>query len=277
MSKLDRRFFEVSLTVLGVANEPEENPSNGDQYIVGSSATGAFEGATENYIARYNGTSWVFRAPGSFEVLNSATNKILKFNGSGCEVVADFNSFIVPVLDIVPTGDELPATCSEGEVFLNTSDNKLYTATGEDTWNGGVSLSDGARYASSEDFKIYQSDGTDVAGLAVVDGGIFLNKGDGNIYIYDATAGAFRRNGADVTVTERHTLNAAEVSAKSFSLSHPVATGREAQVMLSIGGVAQLAGTDFSVSGSTVSWNGLGLDNIGLVEGDVFVVHYVKA
>ena len=276
---IERRFLDVSLTILGILNQPAENPSAGDQYIVGANGTGAFEGIAPNSVARFDGTQWKFSAPraGTIEALDASAGTILRFNGSSWNVVADFNSFIAPVLDIVNSGNELPATCSENQVFLNIDDNKLYTATDVNTWNSGVALTDGTRYASATDFKVYESNGSVVTPAEIKDGGLFLNKADGCIYVYDEAAHEFKRNGADVTVTEIHHLTAAEVSAKSFSLSNSIASGRENQVMLSVGGVAQIVGIDFSASGNSISWNNKGLDSLGLAAGDTFIVHYVKA
>ena len=279
MNLLDRRFLNISLTVLGIANSPAENPAAGDQYIVGPAGTGAFEGAAENSIARYNGSTWTFSAPraGTIEALDVVAGTIIRFDGTSWVTVADFNSFIAPVLGIVPTGDELPATCAEGAIFLNTSDNKLYTATAEDTWNDGVALTSGARYASSSDFKIYQSDGTELHGSEVHDGGMFLNKADGCIYVYDAATPAFRRNSAVEFTADFHTLTAEEATAKSFTLTHNVAAGHETNMLCFVSGVAQVAGTDFAVSGNTLSWDNKGLASIDLAAGDPFIVFYVKA
>ena len=276
---VDRRFLDVGMTVLGIVNEPAANPSAGDQYIVGAAGTGAFDGAAANSVARYDGTQWKFSTPraGTMEALDASAGTIIRYDGSSWVTVADFNSFIAPVLDIIPIGDELPEECAEGKVFLNASDNKLYTAEGENDWGDGVALSAGARYASTEDFCVYESNGTEVTASDIKDGGLFLNKGDGCIYVYDEAAHEFKRNGADVTVTETHTLTAEEVTLKAFSLNSEVAAGREGQVILFVGGVSQVAGVDFTASGSTISWDSKGLDAVGLVAGDVFVIHYIKA
>ena len=276
---VDRRFLDVGMTILGVVNTPSETPSAGDQYIVGAAGTGAFEGVAANSVARYDGTQWKFSAPraGSMEALDASAGTIIRYNGTAWETVADFNSFIAPVLDIIPTGDELPEECAAGEVFLNTSDNKLYNAEAENTWDSGTALTSGARYASTVDFMVHESDGTNIISSNVKDGGLFLNKGDGCIYVYDETTHEFKRNGADVTLTEMHNLTAEEVTLKAFRLNSEVATGREGQVILFVGGVSQVAGVDFSASGRTISWDAKGLDAVGLVAGDVFVVHYIKA
>ena len=55
-----------------------------------------------------------------------------------------------------------------------------------------------------------------------------------------------------------------------------MATGKENAILLSVCGVAQVAGTDFTVSGKMVSWTGKGLADIDLAAGDVFVVSYPK-
>ena len=75
MQSLDRRFLNITLAVQAIANEPNDNPSMGSQYIVGSSGSGAFYGVTQNSIARYNGSCWEFYSPKSteLEVFNLST------------------------------------------------------------------------------------------------------------------------------------------------------------------------------------------------------------
>lgn len=277
---IDRRFLDVSLSVLGIANSPAENPVIGDQYIVGANPAGDFATALPNSVARYNGSAWKFSAPrtGIMEALDTSNDTILRYNGETWEVIADFNSLIAPVLDILKSGATLPATCAAGETFLNTTDNKLYSAEAEDTWDSGTAITINSRYASSTDFKIYESDGEELSGSDVPDGGMFLNKADNCIYVYDAAAHAFKRNGADVSVTEIHTLTAEELSGKSFHLNNSIAAGREGEVVVFIGGVSQLIGTDFTVSNNnTIAWTGKVLDTVGLLAGDVFIVQYIKA
>ena len=110
-----------------------------------------------------------------------------------------------------------------------------------------------------------------------------MNKEENALCIYDSSVPAFIKiggnsgGGSASTVTEIHTLTAGEVTAKSFTLSNTVATGEEGNVLLFVSGVAQAAGTDFTVSGNSVSWNNKELDSLGLVAGDIFIVHYVKA
>ncbi len=279
MQLFDRRFLDVSLTVQGIANEPAENPALGTQYIVGENPTGAFASATANKIARYDGSKWRFTTPkaGRLEVLNASTSEILRFNGTEWEAVAyTGGEAVLPVINIVPTGTTLPATASVGDKFLKTDDAKLYTANAVNTWGTGVLTANGDRYASSTDFKIYQSDGEKVEGETVAQGASFLNKADNYLYVYDTD---FVRASTDkAKIVETHTLTAAEATAKSFNLANAIKSGEETNIMLFLNGMPQIAGTDFTASGSTISWNGKNLDSeIGLIEDDVFIIHYVKA
>ena len=280
MNLLDRRFLNISLSIQGIANEPADNPAIGSQYIVGSTPAGAFSQASTNSIARYNGTNWTFFTPkaGELEVLNIDTGEVLSFNGSIWATMFSLYEPIAPVLAIVPTGSSLPASAATGATFLNTTDAKLYTATATNTWDSGTLTTSGSRYASSSNHKIYQSDGSALASSNILNGDMFLNKEDGTVYAYDADTSAFVKvNSSSVEfVTETHSLTAAEVSAKSFSLANSVASGKENNTLLFVAGIAQTAGTDFTASGNTISWNGKELDAIGLHEGDAFIIHYVK-
>lgn len=284
---LDRRFLSISLTVQGIANSPADNPTAGTQYIVGANPTGAFADTNPNSIARYDGSAWSFTTPkaGQLEALNLQTGEILKFNGSAWITAITISTFetIAPVLAVVPTGTTLPPTANAGDAFLNTSDAKLYTATAANTWDAGTATVHGSRYASSTDFKIYQSNGSALTVTNIPNGGWFLNKEENTLCIYDSSVPVFVKLGGTSdgdsisTATEIHTLTAQEVNAKSFSLSHAVATGQENNVLLFISGVAQAVGTDFTASASFISWTNKGLDSLGLVAGDILIVHYVKA
>ena len=277
---LDRRFLNISLTVQGVANEPTDNPSVGTQFIVGTVPAGAFTNVVPNSIARFNGETWNFIAPkaGDLEVLNAETGEVLRFNGTAWTVIAAFYVPIAPVLAIVPSGDTLPASASAGDSFLKTDDAKLYTATAADTWDSGTLTDNGSRYASSSDFKIYQSDGSSLSATSILNGDLFLNKEDGSAYVYDASVQAFVKIGGSAeVVTEVHSLTAEEAAAKTFSLLHSIAIGKENSSLVFVSGVAQAFGLDFSASGNSISWDNKALDDIGLEAGDLFIIHYIKA
>ena len=278
---LDRRFLNLSLIVQGFINEPPVNPSTGIQFIVGTTPDGAFTNATPNSIARFNGSSWNFVLPqeGDLEVLNISNGELLKFNGSAWVAVAKLGSEpIAPVLAIVPTGDTLPASASAGDTFLKTDNAKLYTATAANTWDNGTITSNSSRYASSTDFKVYQSNGSVLSVTNILNGDLFINKEDGIAYVYDASVPAFIKiGGGQEFVTEIHTLTAAEADAKAFSLENSIAFGKESSTLLFISGVAQAYGIDFSASGNSISWDDKALENIGLEAGDLFIIHYIKA
>ena len=71
---------------------------------------------------------------------------------------------------------------------------------------------------------------------------------------------------------EYHTVSAGEETAKEFTLTS--APGDVAKVLVDIiGGVSQEYSVDFSITGSTFSWSGLGLDGI-LVENDIVRLKY---
>lgn len=81
------------------------------------------------------------------------------------------------------------------------------------------------------------------------------------------------RNSEELTV-EEHTITAPEAAAEAFDLAKiPLPPG---QVGLSIGGVAQAFGPDFTITGGgyTVSWAGLGMAAIPPAAGDVVIVTY---
>lgn len=281
---LDRRFLSVSLVVQAIANFPDNNPVAGTQYIVGQNPTGDFTGAIANSIAHYDGLVWDFTEPkaGDLEVINIEAQEILSYNGTSWIAVASFHSneveYIDPVNAIVATGITLPASANKGDMFLNTLDAKIYTATSTDIWNDGVLTANGDRYASSTDFKIYVSNGSEVSSMRIINGNMFFNKSDKCIYIYDQSAGTYVRVGgaSSEIVTEFHHVTAEEISAKSFKLNNYIAYGHETNLLLSVSGISQIAGIDFNAYGNTINWENMGLDNIELRSGDIFIIHYIK-
>lgn len=71
---------------------------------------------------------------------------------------------------------------------------------------------------------------------------------------------------------EYHTVTAGEETAKQFTLTNP--PGDTTKVLVDIiGGTSQAFSIDFTISGSTFDWNGLGLDGI-LIENDVVRLKY---
>jgi len=203
---IDRRFLDVGLVVQGIADKPNPDiePTLGMQYIVGEMPEGDFENAEPAQIARFDGEKWEFSTPNekSLEVINAETGEILKFDGVIWDIVATISASsgvtsvytaIPPVDDFVKSGTTLPETAIVGEKFIKTNNMKLYTAINENQWNSGKYLSNNVYYASLIDYKIY-SRGKNIETLnisEIPDGGIFLNRKNGYVYVYDANAKNF--------------------------------------------------------------------------------------
>lgn len=287
----ERRFMDVRLCIDGILTAAPETPVVGKQYLVGGNATGTFEGK-DNYIAYYSAKGWKYTAPsvGQLEVFNLADLKFYRYEATGW-VAYDVASsrFADPVINMVLADEEanLPATCAAGDVFIATDTGKVFTASAENTWGTGEVAVVGSRYASKgANGKVYTSTGSAFTGVTLGDTVCFVCKADDNIYGYDEDSTTFR-NLTSIednpiyrkhTETIVHTLTAGEVTAKEFVL--PKLAELECGVLLSVGGVVQASAIDFTVTNnaqgtvSTVGWDALGLDDVGLVEGDVFVVSF---
>lgn len=80
--------------------------------------------------------------------------------------------------------------------------------------------------------------------------------------------------GAGTENVEYRTISSGEAAAKALTLSFgPLVP---ANVTLdTIGGTSQIYSVDYTVSGTTLSWNGLGLDGL-LSAGDVLRIQYLS-
>lgn len=278
----------------------------GTQYLVAATgATGDFAGH-ENQIAYRTASGWKFYSNfvGQLELFNLEDKKIYRYETDGTttswgshtfgsatdevsqEVKDEISSRIeVPVKAMVQSGTALPATCAAGDLFVNTATNKIYTATGDDTWDTGVDPVEGDRYASLTDGKIYTADETPAfVASTVADGAVFVSKKDDNVWSYDGDGTKFinltsvkdRPEYKKHVITVTHTLTAEELAVKQFNLPKlaEVADG----VLCSVGGVVQVPGVDYTVTNaagvSTFKWDTLGLSDIMLMAGDVFVLTY---
>jgi hypothetical protein len=75
--------------------------------------------------------------------------------------------------------------------------------------------------------------------------------------------------------SELITLDAGMITAKAFDLAAAPTDGASI-VLFPLGGLPQSFGDDFGLSGVTVSWNGLGMDSLGLAAGDkIRVIYFV--
>jgi hypothetical protein len=287
---IDRRFLNVKLTVTGTANNSTLTVE-GTQFIVGASPTGNFAAATANDIAQYQGGAWRFWTPArdNIEVIDLGTNTVKRFNGTAWEIALDLNAlggaggssfWIDPVLSLVPTGASTPSVAAgAGLKFLNLTDGKLYTSTAIDTWDSGAATSDGDRYASSTDAKIYVKEAGTFTGAVPPDGTCFVVKDVDIIYTYDAQTTSIKSVGdsenpdatyttkgvmsvqADsglavnsgqlsltrVTGVYKYVLTSTNITNKAFTLPKKMVAGAQNYVGASVGGVAQVNGVDFSI------------------------------
>jgi len=78
--------------------------------------------------------------------------------------------------------------------------------------------------------------------------------------------------GAVSEIKELITISAEDQSSKSFALSQTPTTPANLN-LFPLGAPKQIYGIDFTVSGATVSWNGMGLDGF-LLEGEQVEVRY---
>jgi len=230
-----------------------------------------------------NGVFLYYAETNSFYYVDTENNKFAVIPLATSGGATTTSEFIVPVLDIVQKGEHSnPPRPVAGLKFIDVNEGSAFAY--DDSLNlRSITLTNGDRYALTTDFKIYEYDGTTWTATDVPDGGIFLNKADNYVYVYDAKAGAFVKASVDTVsgagdevICENHTLTAEEATAKSFTLANSIKSGKETGVLLSVCGMIQIAGVDYTASGNTISWTGKTLDDIGLQAGDIFVVQYVK-
>lgn len=78
----------------------------------------------------------------------------------------------------------------------------------------------------------------------------------------------------DGQFTYYHTLTSGEITAKQITLL--TAPAEPTKVLLDwIGVCSQIYGVDFTITGTTLSWNGLGLDGV-LLTGDILRIHFLS-
>lgn len=75
-------------------------------------------------------------------------------------------------VDLLAVTDTAPSECSTGDKYYNTTTNKIYTATGTDTWGTtGEDAIEGIFYLVFEDQKSYAYDGTTLVSVGGGAGG----------------------------------------------------------------------------------------------------------
>ena len=217
--------------------------------------------------------------------------------GSGLTVVADF----------VYTDTELPDVewYEEFDCLINTSTGKYYQlrdfeGTGTPSWEEITYFSNGAKYASIDDGKIYarNDDGAFEAISELKGGDLVFSSSRGSakrLCVYDPSSKsilsiATAKNFGAVTENEgtlyigSHTLTADDIQTKAFIL--PTAIMRDSNdarhMLLSVEGVQMVQGIDFGIGGDIgedtwLNWNNKGMAQLDLIPGDVVSFAYAYA
>ena len=192
--------------------------------------------------------------------------------------------------------------CNLGDRVIDMTDKRVnkYTDSDYENCEKDYDLTDGVKIAvlgdaySANTPCIYEyfADGTGnieyhsyFSRYNLAAGTLIFNERDKGLYYYDGTTIIKEQSSssgnsvgaASEVICETHTLTAAEATAKSFTLANSIMSGKETDVFLSVCGVVQIAGVDYTASGNSISWDGKSLDEIVLQAGDVFLVQYVKA
>ena len=133
------------------------NPSIGDKYRVGSISDESSPWyGHENEVAFWNGLQWIF----SYPVITSDGNALYY---DYTRVFSFYPQYPSPKEDVMPAyvcdaglGDTLPATCTKGQKFLQTSASalpKVHIATADDTWTEEIELPAGNFVVALKDYK----------------------------------------------------------------------------------------------------------------------------
>ena len=216
---------------------------------------------------------------------------ILSVSGDSKSFVRITSPVFSPVQDILHIGycyiDNIDTPSNNDDKCISWYDYTVsyVTANGSGGWSSHrMNSNQYGRYISLDDFKIYSffAGGGSATGFIQSDipiGGTFLNKADNSLYIFDGTAlikvGGNSSSDSLTLATEAHSLTAAEVTAKGFTLSHNIASGQEGNTLLFVSGIAQTVGVDFSASGNSITWNNKALDDIPLIAGDSLLIQYI--
>lgn len=90
---------------------------------------------------------------------------------------------------------------------------------------------------------------------------------------FDQVGAAGGGGGAGDVIVDTIVLDAGMVAAKAVTLSDTPAVPAYTLVSI-VGGSVQQFTTDFTVSGTTLSWTGLGMDALPMAVADVLVIAY---
>lgn len=306
--QLDRRYLNVRVTVDGVVDAPVSGAPVGAQYLVSATPTTGSEFENQaNKIAYKSAAGWQFykNFAGQSEVIDLTNGLVYKFDGTEWQkidiasenvhnivdkrILDPVDGVLVAIADVDGDGP-LPESGNTNDLVLDTEALKLYTATttGENPFDAGVAVTNGI-YAYADGTTnghgyLYIIEDGELETLEMQDGTVFINKSNEDLYTFDATTGTlinvtdigarpeYRRH----SITVEHAITAEELTAKKFSL--PKLAILSEGVRLSVGGLTQVKGVDFSAANennkTVIDFDGFGLDAIDIKAGDVFVITY---
>ena len=245
------------------------------------------------YVADNN--SWLIQNVSEGAIFFNKSDSCLYSISDG--VVSKISNNILVFDHFITTGYETPDNNTPGDFFLDFSSLRTGDEEGPSLYVNNNGSWDSSYFFQYED-EVFVSanhgcvfrwvDDTDSGLRAFLihflhGADLLFNPSDNHLYKYQSGSfvllnGESSSSTSDPAFcTEAHSLTAAEVTAKSFSLANSIASGQENNTLLFVSGIAQSAGSDFTASGNTISWASKELDSMELHEGDSFIVHYVKA
>lgn len=279
------------------------NNEDGKVYYTMPFSTSSTDGQVPIAIEVGVGTVVIHKATGRAYTYNSTAHKWVQASDISVrhvDNVVDLNYTSSSYdSDIAPAGVKFISTNSVGGYNGYT----IYTSNGQGGTTNNLVLS-GSEGLNPDEYWVADMNGYlyyYISGASaciecgkVDENELIISKVDYSMYRFDDTinapngglvklGGNSSSSGSSTVATgsgitnEVFTLSASNISNKSITLSSSVASGKTDSVLVFLGGAVHTAGTDFSVSGSTISWNGLALDTAGLKQSDKLVVQYMPA
>lgn len=87
-------------------------------------------------------------------------NGVATLDGNGLVPAAQLPSYVDDVVDLVTVTDSAPAEATVGQKYFNTTENKIYTATAENTWGNPVNAEADKIYVNLANNMSYRWSGT---------------------------------------------------------------------------------------------------------------------
>ena len=194
-----------------------------------------------------------------YATTDSATTKTISFYHDG----TDRASYIrTPLTQLHNALGGIQGGSATENYHLTNAEHTVATQAATDSLAGYLSAADHTTFAAKLTSPLTTKG--DILGFSTVNARLPVGT-NGQVITADSTQAlgikwaAPTASGATVIVS--HTITAGEVTAKSFSVASAPTAPADAMAYFK-DGVPQLAPDDFTITGTTVDWNGLGLDGI---------------